>query len=88
MAAPTFAKVAKKILDAAGLSIPVIAGIGIPFGSPLPIWHAGTEGIGVLSEEELASPPENMGIGHGAEDFIIEAVEKHGEELTILSLAR
>ena len=33
------AKVAKKILDAAQRSVPVISGCGTPLGSPMPIWQ-------------------------------------------------
>jgi len=80
------AKVAKKILDAAGNSARVIAGCGTPLESPMPVWHAGTEGNGVLSVEERAAPLDNMGIHHGAPDFIIDAVAQHGEELTIICL--
>ncbi len=80
------AKVAKKILDAAGRSTAVFAGLGTPFRSPFPFWHAGTEGVGVLSAEEMEAPPKTMGILEGAVDFMISAVEEHGDDLTILSL--
>jgi purine nucleosidase len=52
----------------------------------MPIWHAGTEGVGILSDEERTAPLEAMGIARGAEDFIVEAVQKHGDELVIVSL--
>ena len=80
------AKVAKKILDAAGHPAPVIAGCCVPFESPLPVWHAGTEGKGILSDEEFAAPLAAMGIATGAEEFIIDEVERHGGNLTILCL--
>jgi purine nucleosidase len=80
------AKVAKKILDAAGRSAPVVAGCGVPLGSPTPVWHAGTEGDGVLSEEERVAPLETLGIAQGASNFVIDAVERHRDDLTILSL--
>ncbi len=80
------AKIAKKILDAAGRPTPVFAGLGTPFRSPFPVWHAGTEGVGVLSAEEMEAPSRTMGILDGAVDFMISAVEEHGDDLTILSL--
>lgn len=80
------AKVAKKILDAAGHLSPVISGCGTPLKSPMPLWHAGTEGVGILSDEERTAPLEAMGIARGAEDFIVEAVQKHGDELVLVSL--
>lgn len=80
------AKVAKKILDAAGCPAPVVAGRGVPFESPMPVWHAGTEGKGVLSAEELAAPLAGMGISEGADAFIADAVRRHGRDLTLLCL--
>jgi len=72
------AKVAKKILQAACRPVPVVAGLGVPFKSPMPVWHTGTEGNGLLSVEERTASLESMGIAEGAEDFIIEAVQEYG----------
>jgi purine nucleosidase len=57
------AKVAKKILDAAGCSAPVVAGHATPFESPMPVWHAGTEGDAVLTDLERTASLESMDIG-------------------------
>lgn len=80
------AKVAKKILDAAGCSAPVVAGLGVPFESTMPVWHAGTEGKGVLSADDMNAPLSAMGISEGADAFIAEAVRRYGDRLTILCL--
>lgn len=80
------AKLAKKIVDAAGLNVPVVVGASTPVFSTMPVWHAGTEGVGVLSDEELTMPLEAMGITEGADQFIIEVVQEHGDELTVVCL--
>lgn len=80
------AKVAKKMLDAAGCRAPVVAGCGEPIGSSMPIWHAGTEGDGVLTPEERSAPLETFGIGSDAPGFIIDMVNTHGRDLTVVCL--
>lgn len=80
------AKVAKKILDAAGVSVPVVAGIGEPFASPMEVWHAGTEGDGVLNRTEREATAGETGIGTDAPAFIARAVETHGKGLTLVCL--
>ncbi|MBN1854651.1 MAG: nucleoside hydrolase, partial [Pirellulales bacterium] len=80
------AKIAKKILDAAKVSVPVIAGESVPLDSPVPVWHAGTEGYGVLDEVELAAPLEMFGVRSGADDFIVEMIEANRGEITLVAL--
>lgn len=82
----TRAKVAKKILDAADCSAPVFMGCGEPLGSPMPIWHAGTEGDGALSPEEREMPIDGFGIGRDAPGFIMDMIHQHGRELTVVCL--
>ncbi|MBI2194153.1 MAG: nucleoside hydrolase [Planctomycetes bacterium] len=82
----TRAKVAKRILDAAGRTVPVLQGASQPLGSIMPIWHTGTEGHGILTEEEMEAPVEDFGIGTGADDFIMEAIRANPHEVTIVSL--
>ena len=69
------AKVAKKILNAAQRDVPVVTGAAEPLHSNEQVWHTGTEGRGVLTAEEVAMPPERMGIVEGAADFIVAMTE-------------
>ena len=80
------AKVAKKILDAAQISVPCFAGAAEPLWSPMRIWHSGTEGQGVLDEEEYDAPLEVFGIQTGADDFIVETIATNPDEITLISL--
>jgi inosine-uridine nucleoside N-ribohydrolase len=48
------AKLVRMILDGAGFrETPVTAGAGVPCGTHRPIWTTGTEGLEVLSTEEI-----------------------------------
>ena len=80
----TRAKIARKILDAAGRSIPVHVGLSEPFASPMKVWHAGTEGHGVLTEEEYSAPIDSSVIGQDAPGLIVELVEGNPHEVVIV----
>ncbi len=68
------AKVCKTILDAAGNNAPVFAGESTPLISTIPVWHAGTEGHGVLNDDEFDMPLDAMGISRQATEFIVDTV--------------
>lgn len=80
------AKVAKKLLDAAGVSVPVFTGESVPIYSPQPIWHAGTEGLGVLDKDEFAAPLGMFDIRTGADDFIVDTITANRGEITLVAL--
>ena len=80
------AKVAKKILDAGGVEVPVIAGAAEPLHSPMPIWHAGTEGVGALNITETEASLEDLGIESGADDFIIDTILAQPNEIVLVCL--
>ncbi len=80
------AKIACKIVQAAGLDIPIAAGIEEPQGSPLPIWYAGTEGQGVLTPEEVKAPLSDFSINDNAVDLLIETVLAQPGKVTVVAL--
>ena len=80
------AKVVKKILDARGVEVPVVAGAAEPLLSTSPIWHAGTEGVGVLNPEETEASLEDLGIESGADDFIIDTIRAQPNEIVLVCL--
>ena len=80
------ARVAHRILRQAGVSAPVVRGLGTPRGSAMPVWHSGTEGKGLLSEADLAVPLHDLGILEDAPGFIIEQVFSHPGEVILVSL--
>jgi len=75
------AQIARKIIAARGLDIPVIAGLPEPLGAIEPVWVTGREGRGILSEEEMSSPPDARCVA--AEDFIIDMVEGHPDAVIL-----
>lgn len=80
------AKITHKIISASNRKIPVAAGCSEPIKSLMPIWVAGTEGEGVLSEEELNAPLSSLGIKDEAVEEIITWVMSHSGEVTIVAL--
>ena len=80
------AKVAREILRADGRSAPVRAGVGIPMQSQFPIWHSGTEGIEILDEEQVKAPLRRFGVGEDAAGFLVDQVQNHPGEITLISL--
>ncbi len=80
------ARVAHRILRQAGVSAPVVCGLGTPRGSGMPVWHSGTEGKGLLSEADLEVPLHDLGIQEDSPGFIIEQVFSHPGEVLLVSL--
>jgi purine nucleosidase len=80
------AKVCKKILNAACRNAPVFAGESTPLQSTIPVWHAGTEGQGVLSNDEFAMPLDELGIMRRATEFIIDTINASPSEVTLIAL--
>jgi purine nucleosidase len=80
------AKVCKKILVAAGHKAPVFAGASTPLQSTIPIWHAGTEGRGVLNDDEFDVPLDEMDISQQATEFIVDTITSSPGEVTLVSL--
>ena len=78
------ARIARRILEAAGRQVPVVAGAGRPLGSPMPIWLTGTEGVGMLDEAPAAAP--GLDDSEGAERLIIEQAHAAPDEVTLLCL--
>ena len=80
------ARVAHRILWEAGVNTPVVSGLGTPMHSEMPIWHSGTEGQGLLSEEDLSVPLCDLGILEDAPGFIVEQVLSSPGEVLLVSL--
>eukprot|EP01119_Soliformovum_irregulare_P013073 TRINITY_DN3451_c0_g1_i1.p1 TRINITY_DN3451_c0_g1~~TRINITY_DN3451_c0_g1_i1.p1 ORF type:complete len:360 (-),score=113.24 TRINITY_DN3451_c0_g1_i1:556-1635(-) len=90
------AKVASAILDAyqensgSDSQIPVFAGEGIPIGTHRPVWHTGTEGVGLfdlkqIDEMKLVDPglPKDR---YKAAKFIVETVNEHPGDIVLIGL--
>jgi purine nucleosidase len=82
----TCAKIAHKIVSAAGRSIPIAAGISEPIHSFMPVWVAGTEGKGVLTEEDKNASLSDLGIETEAVEKIITWVLKYSGDISLLAL--
>lgn len=80
------AKIVHKIVSAAGMDIPVAAGEGEPMGSLMPVWVAGTEGQGVLTEDEMDAPLDDLGIDTEATSLLSSQVLNHSGEVTLVAL--
>lgn len=80
------AKIAYKITQAANLDIPVAAGRSEPLYSLMPVWLAGTEGEGVLNDDEKVASLESFGIDTDASNFIIEAILENPDQITLVAL--
>ncbi len=80
------ARVARRILREAGVDTPVVSGLGTPMHSEMPIWHSGTEGKGLLTEEDLAASLDDLHILDDAPDFIIEEVLSSPGEVILVAL--
>lgn len=80
------AKIAAKIARAAGRDIPVVAGLGEPMRSREPVWHSGTEGIGVLTEEERRASLGRLGIESDAVGFLVRNILSAPGEIDLLAI--
>ncbi len=80
------AKIAWKIVEAAGREIPIAAGVREPMSSIIPVWLAGTEGLGVLTEAEFETPLHEFGISDDSTGLIIDCLEKSPERVTMVVL--
>ncbi|MGY5874455.1 MAG: nucleoside hydrolase [Candidatus Thorarchaeota archaeon] len=80
------AKIAWKIVKAAGRDIPIAAGEGEPLGSIIPVWLAGTEGVGVLTEEEFKTPIHEFGISDDSTGLIIDCLDRNVEPVKLVVL--
>ncbi|MCD4654356.1 nucleoside hydrolase [bacterium] len=80
------AKIARRILDARGLDVPVFAGISDPFMSPMRIWHTGLEGDGILTRSEMIAPIEDFDISSKFESFYLQQIEENPGEIIIVAL--
>ena len=80
------AKVARRILQAAGRNCPVHAGSGQPMSSPLPVWHTNLEGIGVLSDEDMSAPLAACDVLENSSKFIAEAAARFPGQLTVVAI--
>jgi len=45
-------RIAQRILDLAGRDVPVATGCGLPLRPAFPVWHSGTEGVGILDDHD------------------------------------
>jgi purine nucleosidase len=81
------AKITKKLIEAAGYDIPVVAGESSPIGSPQPIHLTGKEGFGVLTKEEIEKPIESFGIETNAPEFIVKQVTNYPGEVILKRLS-
>jgi purine nucleosidase len=80
------AKIARRILQAACADVPVIASMGNPMSSPIPIWHTGAEGEGLLKAEDIQTPLEDCGLMAGAPEFLADQALRFPGEVTILAI--
>ena len=80
------ARVARRILWEAGVGTPVVSGLGTPMHSEMPVWHSGTEGQGLLSEDELTASLNDLGILDDAPAFITKQVLSSPGEVFLVSL--
>ena len=80
------AKIAKRILQAAGVNVPVVVGEPNPLASPEPIWHAGVEGVGLLSAAEIDAPISEFDVQYDAPAFIARQAMSSPEKITIVAI--
>ena len=80
----TRAKIAKKMLDAAELDVPVGAGCSEPLTPGTRIWHTGYEGQGVLEPEEYSMSPGDFGIRDGVDLLCETLYENEGTYLVTI----
>ncbi|MDO8585915.1 MAG: nucleoside hydrolase [Armatimonadota bacterium] len=80
------AKIAKKIINARGLNVPVFAGSAQPLSRWPQVWHTGTEGKGILDDDESRADLTDLGIGTRANEFIADTVVRNPGEVTLVAL--
>ncbi|MBU0595073.1 nucleoside hydrolase, partial [Candidatus Bipolaricaulota bacterium] len=80
------AKIAKKLLDLAGVDIPVAVGESTPISSPMRIWHAGIEGQGILDEDEMRAPPSACGVLPDAVDLLARTARECEQDLDVVAI--
>lgn len=80
------AKIARKIVAAAGLNTPVAAGDSEPMLSLMPVWTAGTEGEGILTKDEIEAPLSEFNVSDDAKNLIVDQVMAHPKEVTLVAL--
>ncbi|MGY5852642.1 MAG: nucleoside hydrolase [Candidatus Thorarchaeota archaeon] len=80
------AKIAWKIVKAAGRDIPIAAGQEEPLGSIIPVWISGTEGRGVLTQEEIETPLHEFGISDDSTDLILDCIEGSSDPVKLVVL--
>ncbi|MFX0093734.1 MAG: nucleoside hydrolase [Candidatus Hodarchaeota archaeon] len=80
------AKIAHKIISTAKRTIPVAAGESEPIFSPLPVWVAGTEGVGILTETEAKAPLGDFNISNDPVKLLTSQVLAHSGEVILLAL--
>jgi len=80
------AKIARKLMSAAGLNTPIAAGASEPMLSPMPIWTAGTEGEGILTKDEIETPLGKLNISSDATGLIVSRARAHPKEVTLVAL--
>ncbi|MFX1253481.1 MAG: nucleoside hydrolase, partial [Promethearchaeota archaeon] len=80
------AKIAHKVVSAAGQNIPIAAGESEPRYSPIPVWVAGTEGVGVLTENETKAPLANFGISTDPVKLLTTQALTYPGEVTLVAL--
>ena len=80
------ARIARRILEAAGRDVPVIAGAGIPMSSPIPVWHTGIEGAPLLNEQEIAAAASEGPRGIAAAEFLVQQCLRSTRPLRIVAI--
>lgn len=80
------AKIARRILQAAKVNVPVVAGMGTPISSPMPIWHTDLEGYGILTDSDRAKSLKDFDIAVGAPGFLIDCVMRYPGRVVILAI--
>ncbi|MFX0062074.1 MAG: nucleoside hydrolase [Candidatus Hermodarchaeota archaeon] len=80
------AKICHKLISAAGRTIPIAAGESEPRYSPIPVWVAGTEGVGVLTENEAKAPLDNFGISTDPVKLLTTQALTYPGEVTLVAL--
>lgn len=80
------AKIAQRILLAAGRDVPVVVGTGTPMDSPFPIWHTGEEGVGLLSDREMRPATDGFHLCDNAPRFLVEQIMRSPGQVTLLAI--
>jgi purine nucleosidase len=76
------AKIARRIIQAAGKDVPVVVGTGVPMDSPFPVWHTGEEGMGLITYDDIEAPPSKFNLGDNAPAFLVDQVMPRPGQVT------